>query len=201
MVDEDGKTGPGLNHERCYRWLSDYTDAPWSVILEDDAVPVRNFRNQLSAVLRSAPDTGLMSLYLGRYRPPHYQPSIARVIATDNHFLLAQELLHHVAVVIRTELIPEMLTFIRADGDYRRKKLPIDEAIGLWQRSRGQPVVYCHPSIVNHDTNLRTVIDRHVSRHKGETGRRPHVEVRQAWAFGVRQDWSGDRVAEIPEPV
>lgn len=199
-VDYDGKVGAGANHEACYQWLAETSTAPWCVILEDDAVPVRNFRQQLDQVLRAAPDTGLLSLYLGRFRPPHWQPSIARVITGDHHFLMGTELLHHVAVAIRTPLILPMLAHIRADQRYRDGKLPIDEAVGAFARTAGMKIGYCHPSIVNHDTRLPTVIGRHVSQHSGETGQRPRTELRQAWAFGSRDDWQ-TRTAAIPEPA
>lgn len=199
-VDCDGKLGAGANHEVCYRWLAETSDAPWCVLLEDDAVPVKNFRIQLDQVLRAAPGTGLLSLYLGRFRPPHYQPSIARVIARDEHFLLCAELLHHVAVAIRTPLVGAMLAHLQSNRRYRDGKLPIDEAIGQWARAASMPVAYCHPSIVNHDTRLDTVIAKHLSRHKTETGDRPRTELRQAWTFGTRPDWQ-PTVAAIAEPA
>lgn len=198
-VDYDGKLGAGANHERCYQWLVESDQAPWSVVLEDDAIPVKNFRDQLSRVLESAP-TGLVSLYLGRTRPAHYQPSIAQVIARDENFLLCDELLHHVAVAIRTPLIPALLTHLRANRRYRTGRMPIDEAVGVWARKASIPVAYCHPSIVNHNIALPTVIARHVSQHPGETGERPVTEVRQAWAFGTRPVWQ-PTTARIPKPA
>ena len=199
-VDEDGKIGAGRNHENAYEWLAD-SGQPWSVLMEDDAMPVRNFRDQLSAVLANSP-VPLLSLYLGRGRPPHWQPSIARVIAGDAHFLLGSELLHHVAVAIRTPLIPSMLASIRADDDYAAGRLPIDEAIGRWARSSPTPIPvgYTHPSIVNHDHTLETVIKRHVSQHRAETGKRGRHEQRKAWVFGSRSCWQSVTAA-IPEPI
>ena len=199
-VDSDGKLGAGANHEACYQWLAETSEAPWCVLLEDDAVPVKDFRNQLNQVLRAAPNTGLLSLYLGRFRPPHWQPSIARAITGDQHFLMASELLHHVAVAIRTPLIGAMLHHIRADRRYQIGRLPIDEAIGGWARAASMKVAYCHPSIVNHDTRLNTVIAKHVSQHTGDSGQRPRTELRQAWAFGSRPAWETSTAA-IPEPA
>lgn len=195
---DTGGVGAGRNHERCYEWLAE-SGAPWSVLLEDDAVPVTNFRPQLAQVLGAAP-TGLVSLYLGRTRPPHYQPSIARVITRDEHFLLCDELLHHVAVAIRTPLIPAMLAHIRADRRYRAGRLPIDEAVGAFARDVGVKICYSHPSIVDHETRLPTVIGRHVSQHPTDDGGRPPGEIRKAWAFGVRRSWQSS-VAVIPEPA
>lgn len=197
-LDETGGLGAGSNHEVAYEWLAE-SGQPWSVLLEDDAMPVKNFRQQLGAVLAASP-TPLLSLYLGRGRPPHWQPSIAQVITSDAHFLLGGELLHHVAVAIRTPLIPALLAFIRADSGYSSRKIPIDEAVGRWARAAAIPVGYAHPSIVNHDHTLETVIRRHVSQHRGETGKRGRREQRKAWAFGTRQSWTSSTAA-IPDPV
>jgi len=199
MVSVDiGGMGAGGNHEQCYEWLAE-TGEPWSVLLEDDALPVKDFRTQLDAVLRAAP-TPLVSLYLGRSRPPHWQSSIAQVITRDEHFLTGTELLHHVAVAIRTPLIPGMLNFIRADTNYQNGRLPIDEAIGRWARAASITVSYAHPSIVNHDHTLDTVIKKHVSQHRADQGGRSRQEVRKAWAFGSRQQWQ-PTIAAIPEPM
>lgn len=199
-VDYDGKLGAGANHEVCYDWLSQ-AETPWCLVLEDDAVPVRRFGQQLDAVLRAAPpDHHLLSLYLGRWRPAHWQPRIAQVIARDEHYLRASELLHHVAVAIRTPLIPALLDYLRGNPRYQAGKLPIDEAVGAFARKAGMPILYTHPSIVNHDPRLPTVIARHVSQHPGETGERPPGERRQAWAFGTRKDWQPS-IAQIPEPA
>lgn len=196
---DTGKVGAGRNHEACYEWLAE-SSAPWVVLLEDDAVPVRDFRTQLNAALAAAPQTGLLSLYLGRTRPPHWQPSIAQVIARDEHFLMCSELLHHVAVAIRTDMIPALLAHLKANRRYQTGKMPIDEAVGEFCRDMGMRVGYTHPSIVNHDTALPTVIDTHVSQHPTETGQRPATELRCAWAFGTRQDWQPS-IAAIPEPA
>lgn len=196
---DDGGLGAGRNHELCYEWLAE-SDAPWSVVMEDDAIPVRDFRDQVTKVLRAV-KTDILSLYLGRSRPPHYQMPIAQVIGSDSHFLLARELLHHVAVAIRTSLIPEMLDFIRAQPRYVSGKLPIDEVIGMWTRSRSTPtpIAYCHPSIVNHDAEIETLIKKHPTQHRNDNGERP-PGLRKAWAFGVRDNWEFIS-ADIPEPV
>lgn len=197
-VDEGG-VGAGRNHEHCYEWLAEST-APWVVLLEDDAMPVKDFRRQLHAVLRAAPETGLLSLYLGRTRPPHWQLSIAQVIARDEHFLMATELLHHVAVAIRPTLIPVMLRYIRQETPYGDGRMPIDEAIGRWARAASMPIAYCHPSIVDHDARLGTLIQRHLSQHKTDDGHRPAHETRKAWVFGVRDSWE-TTTATIPDPL
>ena len=196
---DTGGFGAGKNHEACYEWVADLNE-PWSVIMEDDAVPVTSFRQQLDQVLRASP-TPITSLYLGRSRPPHWQPSIAQVINRDVHFLVGTELLHHVAVAIRTPLIPSMLDHVRADTKYQRRKLPIDEAIGRWARSVSVKVGYARPSIVDHRDDIPTVITRHVSQHSAnESGHRKAGEARRAWAYGTRKRWE-KTFAVIPEPA
>jgi len=186
--------GPGRNHDQVWEWLND-SPGEWKVVLEDDALPVKGFRNQLTAVLKAAP-TPIVSLYLGRGRPPHWQPSIARVIAdprTDPNFLVGTELLHHVAVAMKADLVSDMLA-------KRDRTLPIDESIGEWARRAGHAISYSRPSIVDHDFRLDTTILRHISRHKTDNGRRDNPrELRKAWAFGARQQWN-DSWKVIPEP-
>lgn len=198
-VDYDGKLGAGRNHEICYEWLSETVTAPWTVVMEDDAIPTKLFRAQLNLVLRAAP-TDIVSLYLGRTRPGRWQPSIAQVISGDHHFLLANELLHHVAVAVKTEMIPSLLAHIRSDRHYQDGLLPIDEAVGRFARACSTPIAYTHPSIVDHETRLPTVIHRHVSSSPGDSGKRPANEIRKAWAFGARQAWK-PVTAAIPEPA
>lgn len=196
---DNGGVGAGKNHEVCYEWLSESKD-PWVVVMEDDAIPVKDFRNQLNACLKAAPRTGLMSLYLGRARPPHWQISIARVIAGDENYFLASELLHHVAVAIRPNLIPGMLKYIRNETPYGDGKLPIDEALGFWARSLSMPVVYSNPSIVNHDSRTKSLIKKHVSQHKTDDGTRSENDGRKAWRFGPREEWT-TTTAVIPNPI
>lgn len=196
---DGGGIGAGKNHELCYEWLAE-SKAAWVVVMEDDAIPVKDFRNQLNACLQAAPKTGLMSLYLGRSRPPHWQLSIAQVIARDENFFVASELLHHVAVAIRPNLIPGMLKFIRNETAYAEGKLPIDEALGFWARSLSMPIAYANPSIVNHDSRTKSLIKKHVSQHKTDDGTRSENDGRKAWRFGPREEWK-TTVAVIPNPI
>lgn len=196
-VDEGG-LGAGPNHEVAYRWLAD-TGAPWSVLIEDDAIPIQGFHEQLPRILKSSP-TDVLSLYLGRTRPPHWQPSIAQVVGDDHHFLTASELLHHVAVAVRTEIIPDLLGHLQDSVAYQIGKLPIDEAVGQFCRDTGRLVGYSFPSPVDHDGTLPTVISTHVSRHPREPGTRRGEPPRRAWAFGSRKIWDGSRRRAIPEP-
>lgn len=197
---DDVNFGPGVNHERAWRWVADNQNEDWGVVLEDDALPVKGFREQLDMVLEKAP-SAVVSLYLGRGRPPHWQPSIQSVIMKPACFLYAPELLHHVGVAIKTPLIPFMLDYLDDFPEYRTFKMPIDEAIGHWVRKHGMNVSYTHPSIVEHDLSLPSTITEHTSQHATESGRRDDPrEVRKAWMFGSRKMWNNS-ACRIPDPA
>lgn len=182
--------GAGKNHLRAWAWLSEQ-DTIWSVILEDDALPVPQFRAQLDAALAVAP-TPVVSLYLGRARPPGAQEAIGKVLGRidtgelDPCWLVTNKLLHHVGVAIKTNAVDWMTHAVN-------QTLPIDEAIGEWATyDAATQVSYTWPSLVDHDYTLPTVIDHHVSGEPGDPGTRDHVrdQQRRAWRKGTREHWT-----------
>lgn len=180
MEVDDGTLGCEANHRRVWARLARYyTDFGWSVVLEDDAVPVADFDAQLSAALNVAP-APIVSLYLGRLRPPQHQPAISALVESDPaaHWFVARRLLHAVGVAIRTDLVPDMLALIGGSGR------PIDEAISSWAAVRGLPVAYTWPSLVDH-ADTPTVIARHADG-------RPRAAGRVAWRCGGRPAWCAD---------
>ena len=202
---DDGTLGPAENHLRAWEHLAE-EDADFCLVLEDDAVPIVGFLTELPHVLAVAP-TDLVSLFLGRGRPPHWQPELAKVFgsldrrihsqASDPSWLIADELLHCVAVAMKTSLIPGMIADVRRRTNPRRRRpLPIDEAIGAWARSQGIRVSYSCPSQVQHG-DLPTLITEHLSGHAQETGVRD--QPRRAWVMGTRRRWDSVAV-EVPTP-
>ncbi|MUM06208.1 hypothetical protein B5P44_15635 [Mycobacterium sp. CBMA 213] len=177
---DDGRLGPGANH--CLVWSRLATlNHEWTVVLEDDALPVAGFRDQLSQALGAEP-ASVVSLYLGQQRPPQHQVMIANALAEAEacqaHWITSTYLLHAVAVAIKTELVPDMLANLPA--------LPIDEAIGDWARSRGHQIAYSVPSLVDH-ADLPTLVN-HPDGQPRQTGR-------VAWQVGGRTHWNGFSVA------
>ena len=149
----------------------------WSVILEDDAAPVNDFCGQLAQALSVAP-TPIVSLYLGRRRPPHWQQRIRKAaLRAENEnasWIVGTHLLHAVGYAIKTELLPSLLNF---DSD-----LPVDQHITRWaQTTHGHPISYTWPSLVNH-LDLPTLVEHPDGkpRHPGRT----------AWATGTRDQWT-----------
>lgn len=191
---DDGTLGAGYNHLRAWNWLAD-SNAEWGVVLEDDAIPSGWFLSgDLTDVLRTAPSP-VISLYLGRSSPRHWQPSISSVIARPESWLMASELLHHVGVAIRTSVLPLVFDGVRQSLN----AYPIDEAIGQRCRKIGIRIAYCHPSIVDHDTTAPSVLTDRLSQHPVEHDRRD--QDRRAWTMLEGNGaWDNSQVT-IPNPV
>lgn len=170
---DDGTLGAEHNHRRAWDWHNTHTRDGFALVLEDDAVPVPGFRDQLTAALDAAP-APIVSLYLGTGHPRQHQPLIERAIVAAGHdvdWLIADHLLHAVAVAIRADLLPIAL-------DDR----PTDEAISAWARARRHPIAYCWSSLVDHADEPSVITAR--ADHRTDT--RP----RRAWHAAPHQHWS-----------
>lgn len=181
---DTGRIGPGKNHLRAWRWLYQYGDADWSVVLEDDAIPVKSLDEQLPAALAVAPQP-VVSLYLGTGRPQHWQDSLKVATERPECWIVTPALLHHVGVAIKTSLVPLMLDYVVwrvSEG------LPVDEAISLWMRQKQKvSCAYTHPSLVDHEDDLPTTITARHSMYAGENSIRDVP--RKAWLHGGRETW------------
>lgn len=179
LAIDDGTLGCTGNHLNVWRWLHDNTSTEWSIVLEDDADPIADFRAQAAAALTVAP-APIVSFYLGPY-PPHFDPdkqhAIVQADATDAHWIVAPFLFHAVAVAIRTDQLGPIL-----DHCTNQPATPIDQAI----TSSCTTVAYTWPSLVNHHdgpstTNHPDGIQRAFSR--------------TAYRTGARDMWTGRFVA------
>jgi hypothetical protein len=197
---DDGTIGAGYNHRNAWKYVHENSNSGWGIVLEDDALPVPNFRTQLWEALEKAPSP-VVSLYLGRARPPAWQPGIMRtfgdlaVDGNDPNWLMAPTLLHHVGVAMKSSLIPLMLDYVPWK---MRGGAAIDEAIGMWCQRMHIQVAYSTPSLLDHDHTLPTLIQNrtsmlmHVLSGAGDTGERPTddpSQVRRAWKVGERKRW------------
>lgn len=187
------KMGCTANHLRAWDHLSrQATD--WSLVLEDDAILCPGFDHQLREVLSHAPGP-VVSLYLGRGRPPQWQRKAARAVATDWPYIACTSLLHAVAVAIRTDwLVGERpahrgreagggminaATTAAVEGGK-----PIDEAITEWCKHEAIPVFYSNPSIVDHNAALPSVAQHPAHEEFAQSERVAHK-------FGVRSGLPG----------
>ncbi|PKQ59734.1 hypothetical protein B5566_02515 [Mycobacterium sp. MHSD3] len=176
-IDDMGM-GCAANHRRTWEWLALRGHGDWCVVLEDDAVPVPSFREQLADALDHSP-APIVSLYLGRCRPGNAQATIRDHVAygPDTPWLITNRLLHAVGVAIRTDLVASMV-----DHTAALKGCPIDEAISHWAATHQLPVAYTWPSLVDHADTPSLV--------HGPT-RHHHVR-RVAWRTGTRTTWQGE---------
>lgn len=172
---DTGIMGCDDNHEHVQHHLAGLPST-WSVILEDDAEPVADFHQQLHDALIMAPSP-IVSCYLGRKRPPHWQKRIGAAVMEardlDASWIISTHLLHAVGYAIKTELLPSLLTHTTTR--------PVDEHITDWARSYGYLVSYTAPSLVNH-MDGPTIIN-----HPDRQPRRPG---RKAWTTGTRDHWT-----------
>lgn len=178
LAYDSGTLGCTANHLRVWERLA-HMDTPWVLVLEDDAVPVDDFRAQLDMALDAAPSP-VVSLYLGTSNPTNWQKPIERALfkrqIERSHWLTCTNMLHAVAIAMRTELIASMVASVRHDT------VPIDEAITRWVRRQGITVSYTVPSLCDH-ADWPTVIETHADR-------KPRDKPRKAWRFGPRYEWS-----------
>ena len=183
MSLDNGTFGCHGNHKIIWRYLAERhgPHVEWLVVLEDDAIPCDDFNGQLNQALAftTAP---IVSLYLGKLRPPHVQymiaPAIDRAQKADASFIVSRHLLHAVGLAIRADQVPDMLTNLD-------DTLPIDEAIERWANQRRYRIAYTFPSLVDH-TDGETLL-QHRDGSKREPGR-------VAWQFGSRTEWTHEIV-------
>lgn len=175
---DDGTLGCTANHYTVWQHLS-MQHGEFSIVLEDDAIPIADFHVQLTQALMVAP-APIVSLYLGRLWPPNWQQRIQQALQPNTTWIIGSALLHAVGVVIRTDLIPDMLT-------HRSPKTAIDQRITAWARERGHQVAYTNPSLVDH-ADQPTLADH--------PDRQPRQPGRIAWNVGTRDNWD-DTATEL----
>lgn len=166
------------NHVNAWRWLSEHNDREWSVVLEDDALPVEDLNPQMLRALEVAP-SAVVSLYLGREYPRRTQERAALATASSECWITDDRLHHAVGVAIRTDRLPDLL----ADLPRLLEIMPIDEAIGSWAKRQATLVSYTNPSLVDHDWHLPSIASP-----------RPDEGERRAWVVGSRDHWDGSAV-------
>jgi hypothetical protein len=194
LVDEGHDSPQHLNAWKLLAYYLPSHEEDFGVVLEDDAEPIADFQPQLMSALATAPSP-VVSLYLGRARPPHWQDGIASVIARPESWLMASEMLHGVGIAVRGDVLPQLLEDLRGN----QTSWPVDERIGWFCRVRGIEVAYAHPSLIDH-ADIPSVYTKHVSQHATDALTRADTrEPRRAWVVGPG-DWNSS-AAKIPDPV
>lgn len=172
--------GCDYNHLRAWDETASMATSPWCAVFEDDAEPVPDLAYHLGQALFYSP-APIVSLYLGRGRPVHWQRRIGNAMRFDRPFIVTTHLLHCVAVCIRTELVHELIEDAKVAINHGVHK-PIDEALTEAIQNRNLPVAYTAPSLVQH-ADEPSLAEHRWGKHTSE----PRV----AWAVGVRDSWIG----------
>lgn len=176
---DSGQLGEWVNHRRAWLWAADRGSSPWSLVLQDDALPTQDMLTDLMSGLETLPDEGLVSLYLGTGYPRRWQPRISHLMAswrpqTGPSWAISNHLLHGVAVAAPTAWAADLV-------DATNPRLPYDETLSTWARRNRRPVFYTLPSLVDH-ADQRSLIDH--------ADGKPRILPRRAWQIG-RPVWNG----------
>lgn len=154
-----------------------HTADEWSVILEEDAVPVPDFSGHADRALEYAP-APIVGLYLGTSNPASQaQQQIRQAVRAaqdaNQAWIAADCLIGSVGYAVRTELLPDMIDFITE----REEELPL--RISRWSQARHIDICYTQPSLVDHFDGDSV----------GHPWRGPHYPGRKAWSYGTRECW------------
>lgn len=180
-LDEHGAGENATGDLAWETWRSPLTPpAEWHVVMQDDALPVPDIARQAPAALAAAPGP-VVSFYLGTNYPPYTigpcRAAIGRADATGSAWITAPRLFWGVAIAIRTDLIPDMLTAVR------KIKRPYDERISRWAEQSGHTVAYTWPSLVDHADGPSLV--GHLM---------PRMLPRRAYRIGRPDSWTTDPI-------
>jgi len=182
---DDGTLGCNANHKKVWKHLAEQS-TEWSIVLEDDAIPVDKFLDQATQALATTP-APIVSFYLGKHHLPQLdierdkQQAIARADAADAHWIISRQLLHAVAVAVRTDHTQSMLDHLNQLPDF----FPIDEAISHWATNNFIDVAYTWPSLIDH-ADLPTLFRHH--------DKLPRPPGRIAYRTGTRDIWTDKAV-------
>ena len=159
MLIDEGNNGANWNHRRAIEWAG--MQPCRVVIIEDDAIPVRRFREKALQWLERLPED-LVSFYLGTGRPPHWQPVIRERLKTGADNITLPMLIHGVCYSIPTQNISRIL-------DKWDRHLAADYAVG---QAWGGDVIYTSSSLVDHADGIS--VEQHPDGMK-------RTESRKAW--------------------
>lgn len=177
---DPGGFGEWSNHRRAWVALSG-SNAEWSVVLQDDAVPVAQIATQAEQALTVAPGP-VVSFYAGRSYPPETVRPFSRAVDRADwagvSWIVTKRLFWGVAVAVRTELIVDMLR----TADRVPKGVAYDERLSYWAQKVGG-VAYTWPSLVDHADGPSLV-----------THRSERVLPRKAYRVGTRPSWDSGSI-------
>jgi hypothetical protein len=155
-------------------WLMADPEADWHAVIQDDAVPCRDFLAGLERALAHVPPDAVVSPYLGTGRtvPIRWEALARAADAAGASWVRTQKLMWGVCIVLPVGMISEMIQR--------------DMRVAGWAEKTGREVWYPWPSLVDH----RKV--------PSLTKHRAHDRVARRWHPGSALDlsWSGGVVTD-----
>lgn len=162
IVDDPDPDSPYRSAWRTYRRCLESIESDFTVILQDDTIACRGFRQAARAAMDARPGR-LIAFYHSIYPPammPHFWSALDRC---DPFFEFPLwRWTPTVALGWPRELAVDFLGWI----DTAKKKLPKhwltdDPLVGEWTTARKQPCVATVPSLVQHPDDCVTIVGSH----------------------------------------
>lgn len=178
-----GRMGETATGDLCWSELAKL-DTDWSLVLQDDALPVPDFRRLAAEALAHAPETAV-SFYVGTGRPLPMEVghAVKWAEAVDASWLEATALHWGVAVAMPTAKIEPFLAWTQTGA--WGSDAPYDYRIGQFFSRYGTMIRYTWPSLVDHRDGVSLV--------QPPRDRAPRV----AHKIGIPPSWDGP-VVKIP---
>lgn len=177
---DDGTLGAAGNHAATLLALS-RTSAEWLLLLEDDALPVENFRYQIGQALEVAPSP-LVSAYLGTGYPQQWQGRIVEALGQGTSWIMCRRLLHGVCYAVRRDRVDSLIVRMM---DLSHRRYGTDDAISKWALENGVLVSYTSVSLVDHEDSPTVHGVRYALGHISHARNRP----RHAHRVGIPLTW------------
>lgn len=184
------KIGCGLNHFRAIQQAYGHAVEhyrQWIVVVEDDCIPVPDFRTHAEEALQYAP-TNLVSFYLGINHPSQFQYNFSKAVKEQVSWIIHPTMRHAVGYAVKVECVPSLQESM---SPLLERNWAPDDAISEYAKSHEHMVSYSNPSIVNH-LDIPSVIQKRTHLGLPVMGK---PLARKAHRYGVPKRWDSSYIA------
>lgn len=160
---------------------------PWCIVLEDDALPVDDFRIHAADALFCA-ESPLVGFYVGRAGANLNLKALEDARQSGVAWTASNHMLSAVAYAIRTNELPTIIDhYVHEDSTATVERRITNWAIMRRSAAYDEPrFYYTIPSLVDHSPGDSIIYGGSQS------------DIRRAWSVGVATDWDTDAVEYDP---